>query len=150
MKATFKELLAGYPVVIEQAVLWGEMDAYRHVNNVAYIRYLENGRVEYMRRIGWPDVEKETGVGPILASLHCRFRRPLTYPDTITIGTRLGTLGEDRFTVRQIIVSHRLGAVAAEGDGTVVTYHHTEHRKAPMPESMRRRILELEGMADQA
>ena len=28
-------LLAGYPVVVEQAVVWGDMDSYRHVNNVA-------------------------------------------------------------------------------------------------------------------
>jgi acyl-CoA thioesterase FadM len=29
-------LLAGFPVVVRQAVVWGEMDSYRHVNNVAY------------------------------------------------------------------------------------------------------------------
>jgi acyl-CoA thioester hydrolase len=29
------ELLAGFPVVVEQAVVWGDMDAYRHVNNVS-------------------------------------------------------------------------------------------------------------------
>jgi hypothetical protein len=28
------ELVAGYPVVVRQAVVWGEMDSYRHVNNV--------------------------------------------------------------------------------------------------------------------
>jgi len=28
------ELLAAYPVVVEIPVAWGEMDFYRHVNNV--------------------------------------------------------------------------------------------------------------------
>jgi hypothetical protein len=27
--------LSGFPVVVEQAVVWGEMDSYRHVNNVS-------------------------------------------------------------------------------------------------------------------
>jgi hypothetical protein len=30
-----EELLAGYPVVVRQAVVWGDMDSYRHVNNVS-------------------------------------------------------------------------------------------------------------------
>ena len=46
-------LLTGFPVVVAQAVVWGEMDAYRHVNNVVYFRYFENARIEYFRRIDW-------------------------------------------------------------------------------------------------
>jgi hypothetical protein len=29
-----ESLLAGFPVVVEHAVVWGEMDSYRNVNNV--------------------------------------------------------------------------------------------------------------------
>jgi len=45
------ELLAGYPVVIQLPVVWGEMDSYRHVNNVVYFRYLESARLEYCARL---------------------------------------------------------------------------------------------------
>ncbi len=148
MNPQISDLLDGYPVVIEQAVIWGEMDAYRHVNNVAYFRYFENARVAYLRRLGWEEIERETGVGPIVSALSARFRRALTFPDTIAIATRLGTLKEDRFTVRHIIVSHKLAAVVAEGEGTIVTYHYSEHRKAPVPQRMRQRILELERLED--
>src|SRR5437016_1945871 len=119
-----EELLAGFPVVVEQAVVWGDMDAYRHVNNVVYFRYFENVRLEYFRRLGWPELEEATGVGPILAATQARFRKALTYPDTIAIATRLGSLGPDRFTLQYRIVSRRLGAVTTEGEGTVVTFHH--------------------------
>ena len=44
--------LPDYPVVIQQTVAWGDMDAYRHVNNVVYFRYLENARLEYLERLG--------------------------------------------------------------------------------------------------
>jgi acyl-CoA thioester hydrolase len=40
-------LLAGFPVIVEQAVVWGDMDSYRHVNNTVYFRYFENARLEY-------------------------------------------------------------------------------------------------------
>ena len=57
-----ESLLAGYPVVVEQAVFWGEMDSYRHVNNVVYFRYFESARLEYFRRLGWFEYERETQV----------------------------------------------------------------------------------------
>jgi acyl-CoA thioester hydrolase len=140
-------LLAGFPVVVEQAVVWGDMDAYRHVNNVVYFRYFENARLEYFRRLGWDAVEEATGIGPILAATRARFRRPLTYPDTIRIGARLGTLGEDRFTLDHLIVSLRRGEVVTEGEGKVVSFHYGRGVKAPLPEQVRRAIAALEATA---
>src|SRR4051795_5153038 len=86
------ELLAGYPVVIELPVVWGEMDSYRHVNNVVYFRYFESARLEYFRRLEWFSFEKETGVGPILAATQARYRRPLTYPDAISVTARVSAV----------------------------------------------------------
>ncbi len=136
--------LAEFPVVIQLPVLWGEMDAYRHVNNVVYFRYFENARLEYFRRLDWFELERQTDVSPILQATQARFRRPLTYPDTISVGARVIHLGEDRFTLEHSIVSHNQGAVVTEGQGTVVTYNHAEGRKVPIPEELRRRIAELE------
>jgi acyl-CoA thioester hydrolase len=143
------ELLAGFPVVVEQAVVWGEMDAYRHVNNVVYFRYFENARLEYFRRLGWPELEEATGVGPILAATRARFRRPLTYPDAITIAARVREVGADRLTLEHRIVSRRLQAVATEGEGVIVTYHYGRGEKVPVPDELRRRIAELEANARQ-
>lgn len=138
-------LLAGYPVIVELPVVWGEMDSYRHVNNVVYFRYFENARLEYFRRLDWFEFEKQTGIGPILSATHARFRKPLTYPDTISVGCRVGKLEEDRFHMEYILVSHRLNAVAADGGGTIVTFHYEEGKKVLVPDEIRRRIEGLEG-----
>src|SRR5467141_3395784 len=94
-----QSLLAGYPVIVEQAVVWGDMDAYQHVNNVVYFRYFENARLEYFRRMGWFEYEEQTGIGPILSATQARFRKALTYPDTISIGARMSEIGTDRCTM---------------------------------------------------
>jgi acyl-CoA thioester hydrolase len=141
------ELLAGFPVVVEQAVVWGEMDSYRHVNNVAYFRYFENARLEYVRRLDWPDYEQETGIGPILAATSARFRKPLTWPDVILIGARVARLGDDRFPVEHRIVSRRLGAVVTEGEGLIVTFDYRRGVKVSIPDELRRRIAALEAAA---
>lgn len=140
----FEELLAGYPVVVRQTVVWGEMDSYRHVNNVVYFRYFENARLEYFRRLDWPAFEAETGIGPILGATQARFRRALTYPDTIAITARLGTLGQDRFTLEHRIVSQQLNDVATQGQATVMAFHYGRGVKVPLPEELLRRIAELE------
>ena len=138
-------LLAGFPVIVELPVVWGEMDSYRHVNNVVYFRYFENVRFEYFRRLDWFEFERQTGIGPILAATQARFRKPLTYPDTISVGARIPKLEEDRFTMEYLLVSHRLNAVAAEGTGTIVTFHYERGQKVPIPEELRRRIERIEG-----
>lgn len=142
-------LASGFPVTVTLPVQWGEMDAYRHVNNVAYFRYFETGRAAYFHRINWPEIEAATGIGPILASTECRFRRALTYPDTVTVAIRVvPPLQEDRFTMDCRILSHKSLAVAAEARGVIVGYHYAEQRKALLPTELRQRIAELEGWTD--
>ena len=138
------ELLAGYPVVIDQVVDWGDMDSFQHVNNVVYFRYFENARAEYFERMDWMPYLKETGIGPIVATAQARFRRALTYPDTIFIGARLLTLEADRFHLDHKIVSRVQGEVVTEGQGTIVTYHYADAKKVPVPEELKERILALE------
>src|SRR5207244_12263551 len=89
------------------------------------------------------EYEKETGIGPILAAPGARYRKPLTYPDTISGGARVSALGLDRCTMDYLLVSHRLEAVAAEGHGTIVTFHYPEGKKVPMPDELGRRIEAL-------
>ncbi len=144
MDEPWADLVKGYPVVVRQAVVWGEMDAYQHVNNTVYFRYFENARLEYFRRLSWFEFENETGVGPILASTQARFRKPLTYPDTVFITARAGEIGDDRFTMEHIVVSHRLEAVSTEGQGTVVAFDYRQNQKVRIPEELRRRIQDLE------
>lgn len=142
------QLLAGFPVIIDLPVCWGEMDSYRHVNNVVYFRYFENARLEYFRRLDWFTFEQETGIGPILAATSARFRRPLTYPDTVSVGARVVRIEDDRLHLEHLIVSHAQAAVVTEGQGTIVTYHYARQEKVSVPDELRRRIAALEGKVD--
>jgi len=138
------ERLAAYPVVIELAVMWGEMDAFNHINNIVYFRYFEQCRLEYCRRVGWTEFTATTGVGPILAQVEARYRKALRYPDTIAVGARVINVTDDRFTMEHLIVSRALGAVATEGKGVIVAYDYAAQKKALLPGDVRQRIAELE------
>jgi len=139
-----EELLASCPVVIEIPVVWGEMDALRHVNNIVYFRYFESARIAYFEKLRFWEFMNQTGVGPILASIQCRFKIPLTYPDTVSVGTRISRIEQDRFVMEYRAVGHKSQAIAAEGESVVVPYNYRENKKTPLPEEMKQRILVLE------
>ncbi len=136
--------LAGYPVVVDLPVYWGDMDYFRHVNNIIFFRYFESARIEYLERVGFRELGEAHGLGPILHSTHCRFRRPLTWPDTVRVGARATEVGDDRFTMEYRLVSTAQGEVAAEGGAVLVSYDYAAGRKAPLPASVREAIARLE------
>ncbi|HET6890083.1 MAG TPA: thioesterase family protein [Pyrinomonadaceae bacterium] len=145
-----EKLLQHCPVVIETPVAWGEMDAFRHLNNTAYFRYFESARIAYFERLNLLEYMEATGVGPILASTSCRFKIPLTYPDKVFIGARIPTVEDDRFTMEYYVVSHKHQRVAAEGVGLIVCFNYKENKKAPIPDELKRRIEELESKTREA
>ena len=139
------ELLKGYPVVIEIPVAWGEMDAFQHVNNVAYFRYFESARIMYSEKLGLHELKEQAGIGPILGSASCKYKFPLTYPDTVSVGAKIIDMTEDRFTMNYVVVSHKHQKIAAEGDGVIVMYNYTEGKKIAIPEELRNKIVAFEG-----
>ena len=141
---TMNESFASCPVVIEIPVAWGEMDALRHVNNMVYFRYFESARIAYFERLALWEFMEQTGIGPILASIQCKFKMPLTYPDTISVGTRVSRIEEDRFVMEYRAMSHKFQTIAAEGEGVIVSYNYRENKKTSLPKELKHRILVLE------
>ena len=138
------KLLKDYPVVIEFPVAWGEMDAMSHVNNIVYFRYFESVRIAYFEKADMFSYMTETGIGPILATISCKFKIPLSYPDHVLIGAKVVSIEEDRFIMNHVVVSKKHHKVAAEGDGVIVTFNYREGKKVSVPEVVRQRILDIQ------
>ncbi|MDZ7359954.1 MAG: acyl-CoA thioesterase [candidate division KSB1 bacterium] len=139
-----KNLLAGFPVIVQFPIAWGEMDALGHINNTVYFRYFESARVDYLTRINFLDPDANSGIGAILASTQCDFRKALVYPDTVSVGARVIEIGGDRFVMDYRLVSHQWQKIAAQGQGVVVAYDYRHRRKAELPEAVRKNIQALE------
>jgi acyl-CoA thioester hydrolase len=144
MKSCYKSLIK-FPIVIEIPVLFGDMDAFGHVNNTVYLRWFETARVQYLIRIGlWPKLPPEK-VGPILAAISCDYKRPLTYPDAIYAGARVTSIGNSSFRMAHRVVSKSLNIVVAQGDSTIVTIDYHRNKAVPVPRKCRKAIDKLEG-----
>ena len=132
-----------YPVTVDIPVAWGDMDALGHVNNIVYFRYFETARMALVEQVGYGDRELQAGMGPILASTDCRFRIPLEYPDTVTAAAWVEDVESDRFVMRYALFSHGRQGLAAEGSGRIVSYDYGRNCKAPLPDAIRLRLLDL-------
>ena len=67
---------------------WGDMDAYGHVNNVVYLRYLEEARVDLMFRLGELEGGATFGAGCVVARHEIDYLRPMAHGfEPVTIET---------------------------------------------------------------
>lgn len=84
--------MKGFAFTVELPILWGDMDALRHVNNVRYFAWFEAARIAYFERIG-AGVPGTGEVGPVLATTSCDYLRPLVYPGPVTVGVKVTEIG---------------------------------------------------------
>jgi len=139
------EFEAAHCLTLEAEVQWRDMDAFRHVNNISYLIWFERVRIAFMERFGGEEYHQADEVAPVLASVQCRYRIPLTYPDNILIGVGVRDIGEDRFTQSYAVYSLAHEAVAAEGEGRLVYFDLKKGEKTAIPPVIKSRLLELAG-----
>jgi acyl-CoA thioester hydrolase len=142
---------SGFAVTLELPVLWGDMDALRHVNNARYFTWFEAARIAYFDRIRGAFGGAGAGlgeVGPILATTTCDYRRPVTYPATVLVGVRVSEIGNSSVRMDyQVERSDAPGDACALGTSVVVVVRYATMEKVRVPDEMRAAIAALEARA---
>ncbi|MDA1184464.1 MAG: thioesterase family protein [Acidobacteria bacterium] len=129
--------LPEFALTIELPILWGDQDAFGHVNNTLSFRWFESARIAYLERSGMAALMQAGDVGPILASVSCNFRRQLRYPDTVCIGARISRLGRTSFTMEHAVYSVSQQTIASDGSSTVVVFDYKTNRPRRIPDDLR-------------
>ncbi|MEX5443034.1 thioesterase family protein [Acinetobacter schindleri] len=138
------ESLAQYPVIFEQRVAWGDMDAFGHVNNAVYYRYIESARLAYLDRLN-------ILVGPLLtvvATNQCRYLKPVVYPDQLKIGVRIEDIGTTSFRMSYLLWSEQQQSVVAISEAVLVCINKNNMQKMPIPEDVQEIIRNLENTVE--
>ncbi len=131
------------------SVKWGDMDAFKHVNNTMYFRYQEVSRGIFLQNIlkkipfnsnfNHKEWNEGSGIGPILSTTSCIFKFPLSYPDNLLIGSTIksGDIFSDRVKVTHSIWSLKHQRIASEGSGVIVTYDFVTGKVVDIPEILK-------------
>lgn len=125
--------------VIEVPLRWGDMDAMSHLNNVMYFRLMEEARIQWFARFGFPTLP--VGEAPILAHVACDFLKALTYPATAIVRQRVTRVGKSSVEMSvQIERADEPGVIYASGRSVIVWYDYATNASAPWPETVRAAI----------
>lgn len=83
------------------AMRWSDMDAYGHVNNVVYLTYLEEARVDMLFTLGADLGGKALSEGVLVAHHEIDYKRPLVYhPRGVDIEMWVGAIKGASFEIR--------------------------------------------------
>ena len=128
--------LADYPHKQSITTRWMDNDAYGHVNNVMYYSFIDTVVNTYLIERGALDVERGAVIGLAVES-GCHYFAPLSYPETVTAGLRVGHTG--RSSVRYEIGLFGQGSeiAAAQGYFIHVYVDRATRRPVSLPESLR-------------
>jgi acyl-CoA thioester hydrolase len=100
-------------------VRFAETDAMGIVHHGAYLPYLEEARVAYLRAIGHPyvEVQRVDGVDFAVLEVSLRYLQPLRFDDEVTVRLRVGGASRATFQVAYLLT------VAGRPRATAVTVH---------------------------
>jgi len=132
----------GYQVVFEHEVLFRDLDAMGHVNNVAFLAFMEDARVQY-----WRALKTERGlrgINFILAEVTCRYLSPAYFGETLVIGIRALNLGNKSFQFDYRMEEKAGGRLVAEGSSVQVMYDYKRKQSTSIGEKMRDAVAALE------
>ncbi len=121
-----------HPIRTKINVAWGEMDALQHVNNVVYFRYFETARIDFFTQLGFLKDLQVTGVGPVISENNARYKRPVTFPDTVHVGVKISDIEHDRFMMHYTVFSESQDAVTTIGSSKVVMFNFKTGKKAQL------------------
>ena len=124
---------------VDMAVRWGDMDAYNHVNNTVYFRYMEQCRLEWFAKLGFKTVDED--IVPILVDANCRFIRAVTHPSTVHVTIRITDIGPKIVeTTHDIFVGDVLYAT---GICKLLWMSRSANKGVALPDVVRARLMLL-------
>ena len=123
------------------AVRWGDMDAMGHVNNATYFRYMETARIDWVTSLGL--ALDPAGEGIVIVNAFCNFIRQFEYPGTVLIKTYVSAPGRSSFdTWVTMARAEQPERICATGGATVVWVNTAAQKSAPLPDRVRRQLVE--------
>jgi len=128
-----------YSTSIRLRIDWSDLDTFGHVNNLAILRYAQSARVRFMEEVGMMRSKAEAGIGPLLASTSCQFKKQLFYPGHVTVQSRIDQVNNTSFHMRHRILDDALEAVAESHD-VLVMFDFNRNVKLGIPQEFRDRM----------
>jgi acyl-CoA thioester hydrolase len=118
-------------------VRFGDLDPMRHVNNVAFLTFFEDARIQYISGLLGDDPMTRRQFGLIFAECRINYRAPAFFDEEIRTCIRPGEIARSSARLEFAMHALRDERLLAEGYGTVVGYDYAAGRSMPLPDDFR-------------
>ncbi|MEY3863851.1 MAG: hypothetical protein RL183_736 [Pseudomonadota bacterium] len=121
-------------------VRWGDMDAFGHVNNAVYFRYIEQARINWLDSLGLNFAQDEQGV--VVVNAFCNFMKPVEYPADLIIKTYITNptrVGLDTFN--EMSLASDPETVRATSGATIVWVDFKSQKAASWPDQIKAKLV---------
>lgn len=123
-------------------VRYAETDQMGVVYYGNYATYLEVGRVEAIRSLGFSYREmEETGILMPVVDLHIKYLRPAKYDDLLTIKTQVREMPHHKIVFHSQILNEA-GKILTKSEVTLFFVDAVNFEKASIPEPLKKLMLE--------
>lgn len=121
---------------------WMDNDVYGHVNNVIYYSYFDTAVNQYLIEAGALDIAASPVIG-LVVETRCRYSRPISFPDRVAAGIRVGRLGTSSVRYEIGLFRNDEDLASAEGHFIHVYVDRVTTRPVPLPDALRRALAPL-------
>lgn len=120
---------------LRQKVEWGDIDPMNHVNNAAYVTYMDNAAFEIGRVFGWPaERYLAEGSGVHVHSHHIEYRQAAVMDDELEIATWVSDLRRVSATRHYAIRRVADGELLVQASSKVAWVNLQTGRPSAIPE----------------
>ena len=128
--------MENFKLQLKLRIDWSDLDMYRHVNNLSFMRFMQSGRVNLWEATGLHKMYAEKHKGAMLVSTHCDFKKALQYPGNAIIKTRIAEVGNKSFKIEHHIFDDQ-NQLCAVGQDVSVFYDFTANKTLPISNDLR-------------
>ncbi len=129
-------------ITLRVRVRYAETDQMGVVYYANYLIWIEMGRAEYCRRMGFSYAALESnGFRLMVADAHCRYKAPARYDELVRIETTIHDLKKKTLTFGYKIFNDTTGQLLAQGTTKHVCTDHTG-RLVRLPEAFVQCLLD--------
>ena len=130
-------------------VRFSDLDTMRHVNNAAYLSYLEEARISYFNDV-LNRPKNNLNFGAVIARIEIDYLQPIVLGDELEILTRVSKIGNKSTDVEHLIIIKRNheSIHAAEAVTKLVSYDYKKLESMLIPQDMKTKIKAFEEIRD--
>lgn len=129
--------------VLSVRVYYEDTDAAGVVYYANYLRYLERGRTEWLRALGFDqtDLAAERGIGFAVRGLQIDYLKPARLDDELLVVSRVSSLGRAQLVFEQRV--ERAAEALVTASVRVACIEVARMKAAPLPETLRAKVEAL-------